>query len=134
MVSRRAVLTTAVAVLGGGVMANAEGQSARAAGFHMPLESEPHLRTFMQWPALKAIYGSQDDLDAVREKIALIANTIAQFEPVVLLARADQLEDAKDFLKAGVEVWPLDVQDLWCRDSGPSFVVNASGEIGRAHV
>ena len=134
MVSRRAVLTTAVAVLGGGVMANAEGQSARAAGFHMPLESEPHLRTFMQWPALKAIYGSQDDLDAVREKIALIANTIAQFEPVVLLARADQLEDAKDFIKAGVEVWPLDVQDLWCRDSGPSFVVNADGELAASEL
>ena len=115
-------------------MAFAEGQSAKAAGYHMPLESEPHLRTFMQWPALKAIYGNQDDLDAVREKIALIANTIARFEPVVLLARADQLEDAKASVKVGVEVWPLDVQDLWCRDSGPSFVVNASGALAASEL
>jgi agmatine deiminase len=108
--------------------------SARAAGFHMPLESEPHERTFMQWPALKSIYGNQDDLDAVREKIALIASTIAKFEPVVLLARPEQAKDAKAWVKNGVEVWPLAVQDLWCRDSGPTFVVNSDGDLAASEL
>lgn len=108
--------------------------SAKSAGFHMPLESEPHERTFMQWPALKSIYGSQDDLDAVREKIALIASTIAQFEPVALLARPDQAEDAKLWVKNSVEVWPLAVQDLWCRDSGTTFVINEDGELAASEL
>jgi agmatine deiminase len=103
--------------------------SAKAAGYRMPLESDPHERTFMQWPAVKSIYGGQEDLDAVREKIALIASTIARFEPVVLLAREEQADDAKQWVKGNVEVLPLPVQDLWCRDSGPTFVVNAAGQL-----
>jgi agmatine deiminase len=117
-----------------GASSRAAGETARAAGYHMPLESVPHLRTFMQWPAVKSIYGSQDDLDAVREKIALIANSIAKFEPVVLLARPEQTEDATSYLKHGVEIWPLAVQDLWCRDSGPTFVVNADGMLATSEL
>lgn len=108
--------------------------SAKVAGFQMPLESVPHLRTFMQWPAVKSIYGSQEDLEAVREKIALIANSIAKFESVVLLARPEQAEDAKTYLKSGVEIWPMAVQDLWCRDSGPTFVANAAGQIATSEL
>jgi agmatine deiminase len=111
-----------------------EPASAKAAGFRMPLESDPHERTFMQWPAVKSIYGSQDDLDAVREKIALIASTITTFEPLVLLARPEQAEDAKQWVKGNVEIWPLAVQDLWCRDSGPTFVVNSSGELAASEL
>jgi agmatine deiminase len=95
----------------------------------MPLESEPHARTFMQWPAVQSIYGDAGDLETVRENIALIANTIARFEPVVMLARPEQLVGAKALLAASIEVWPLAVQDLWCRDSGPTFVVNTDGDL-----
>ena len=120
--------------LSGGLLANQgvlaeDANSAKSAGYRLPLESDPHERTFMQWPAIKTIYGSKDDLDAVREKIALIASTIARFEPVVLLARPEQAEDAKHWVKGNVEIWPLAVQDLWCRDSGPTFVVNDAGEM-----
>ncbi len=108
--------------------------SARAAGFHMPLESDPHERTFMQWPAVKSIYGSQSELDAVREKIALIASTIARFEPVILLARPEQADDARQWVKGNVDVWPLPVQDLWCRDSGPTFVVNDAGKLAASEL
>ena len=139
MMTRRDVFQTLMAGLSGALMGSAHAKagtsiSAKEAGFHMPLESEPHLHTFMQWPTVKSIYGNQDDLDAVREKIALIANTIAQFEPVVLLARPEQMESAKEFIKAGVELWPLEVQDLWCRDSGPTFVVNANGELAASEL
>lgn len=103
--------------------------SVRAAGFRMPLESDPHERTFMQWPARASIYGSQSALDAVRGKIALIAQTIAGFEPVVVLARPNQVETARKALGPKVEVWPIETEDLWCRDSGPSFVRSVKGGI-----
>jgi agmatine deiminase len=133
---RNAMKTLAASFFAGslGTTANATGVSAKAAGYHMPLESVPHLRTFMQWPALKSIYGNQEDLDAVREKIALIANSIAKFEPVVLLARPEQAEDAKTYLKRGVEIWPMAVQDLWCRDSGPTFVVDGAGKVATSEL
>ena len=134
MMSRRSMLGSLLGSLSGGLLANQGVQaedtnSAKSAGYRLPLESDPHERTFMQWPAIKSIYGSQDDLDAVREKIALIASTIARFEPVVILARPEQAEDAKHWVKGNVEIWPLAVQDLWCRDSGPTFVVNDAGEM-----
>ena len=67
----------------------------------MPLESDPHERTFMQWPSRSSIYGSQRALDAVRTKIALIATSIARFEPVVVFARPEQQNAAKVALGAG---------------------------------
>jgi agmatine deiminase len=135
MMSKRSFLAATLGAFSAKLpVSAAETISAKSAEFHMPLESEPHARTFMQWPALKSIYGSQADLDAVREKIALIASTIAKFEPVVLLARPEQVEDAKAWLKNGVEVWPLAVQDLWCRDSGPTFVVNGKGELAASEL
>lgn len=138
MMSKRSFMASVLGAMSGAlsdVSARAEAApSAKAAGYHMPLESAPHERTFMQWPALKSIYGSKDDLDAVREKIALIASTIAKFEPVVLLARPEQADDAKQWVKNGVEIWPLAVQDLWCRDSGPTFVVNDAHELAASEL
>jgi agmatine deiminase len=103
--------------------------SARTAGLRMPLESAPHERTFMQWPALASLYGSKPALEVVRGKIVLIAQAIARFEPVVVLARADQMEQAHKALGAKIEVWPIETEDLWCRDSGPTFVCSAKGEL-----
>ncbi len=134
MMTKRTFLGSTLSTIAGALVGSSQAQaeeavSAKAAGFRLPLESDPHERTFMQWPAMQSIYGSQNDLDAVREKIALIASTIAKFEPVVLLVKPDQAEDAKAWVKNGVEVWPLPVQDLWCRDSGPTLVVNSEGEL-----
>lgn len=106
-----------------------DGVSAKDAGFRMPLESDRHERTFMQWPARASIYGSNRALDAVRSRIALIARSIARFEPVVVLARPEQIEAAAEALGPGVEIWPIRTEDLWCRDSGPTFVVSNSGKV-----
>lgn len=103
--------------------------SARAAGYRQPLESVPHERTFMQWPARSDIYGSKRALDAVRTSIAAIANAIVLFEPVVMLARPEHMPPARKQLAARIELWPIETEDLWCRDTGPTFVRAASGEM-----
>ncbi len=103
-------------------------------GYFMPLESAPHLRTFMQWPSDLETYGNADDLAAIRQKIALIANAIAKFEPVVLLCSDDQIQSAKPLISSGVEIWPWPVQDLWCRDSGPTFVVDGTGNVAASEL
>ena len=140
MISRRDNLTGLSALglsafLGGGAVTSsvwaAGNGSVRANGFRVPLESDPHQRTFMQWPARASIYGSQRRLEAVRAKIALIAQTISRFEPVVVLARPEQMEAVRKVLgmSANLDVWPIETQDLWCRDSGPTFALSAKGEL-----
>jgi agmatine deiminase len=138
MINRRTIIlagATAVAHLGTDrlVMPSnalaATAISAKLAGFRMPLESDPHQRTLMQWPARASIYGSRRALDAVRAKITLIARTIARFEPVVVLARPEHVQDAVAALGPQIEVWPVPTEDLWCRDSGPTFVVSGDGKL-----
>lgn len=103
--------------------------SAKAAGFRAPLESDPHELTFMQWPSRAAIYGGQGQLEAVQSKIALIARSIAKFEPVTVLARPDQTALAAKALGSDIAVWPIPTDDLWCRDAGPTFVVSPDGRM-----
>ncbi len=110
------------------VMAGAA-QTAKEAGFHMPLESEPHERTFMQWPAHWRLYGNEKKLEAVRSRVAAIANAISAFEPVVVLARPEQIGSARTGLGPAIEIWPIETDDLWCRDTGPTFLRSASGAL-----
>ncbi|WP_018352736.1 agmatine deiminase family protein [Longispora albida] len=83
-------------------------------------EWDNHARTFMAWPASTGIWGP--DLTAVREDVARIARAVAGYEPVVLLARPAQAEEARRACGSGVEVVPVPVDDLWARDTVPVFV------------
>ena len=103
--------------------------TASAAGFSMPLESEPHERSFMQWPARAAIYGGRKELEEVQASIADIARAISRFEPVVVLGGEIHHEAARAALADGIELWPIATEDLWCRDTGPTFVVDGKGGI-----
>ncbi|MFJ8628368.1 agmatine deiminase family protein [Kitasatospora sp. NPDC093550] len=102
--------------------------TAAAAGRAMPAESRPHTRTFMAWPALEEVWG--DQLPGVRQDIAALAQAIAGFEPVVLLARPDQADQARQACGSSVEVLELMVDDLWARDTGPTFVTGPQGLAG----
>lgn len=110
-----------------------QGEGAGSAGFRMPDEAAPHERTFMQWPVSMEVYKTGEDLNAVQEEILSIANTIAAFEPTVLLAGAEFHADLRRRLDARIELWEFETDDLWCRDSGPAFVTDAQGRIAVSH-
>jgi agmatine deiminase len=105
----------------------------RLSDYHMPLESEPHTRTIMQWPVSIDVYDAPS-LRAVQANIALIANTISQFEPVAMLAKGAAAKAARAQLGTAVELWDIPTDDLWCRDSGPTFVKNSKGALAVAHI
>ncbi|UVO54230.1 agmatine/peptidylarginine deiminase [Sphingomonas sp. SUN039] len=114
----------------------AEAKSAAApalSGFEMPLESAPHERTFMQWPTSLDVYDRASLVD-VQLSIARIANTISRYEPVVMLVGRDKAAAARRTLSGDVALWDIPADDLWCRDSGPTFVRNAKGELAVAHI
>lgn len=96
-------------------------------GFWYPEETDPHERTFMQWPVNPAVHDDADFLHELQATIADIASTIAEFEPVVMLAAAEHHKAIKRLVSGQVELWDVPTDDLWCRDSGPSFVVDGKG-------
>lgn len=98
--------------------------SRNAVSFRMPHESAPHLRTWMQWPA------RNDDLqylNLIREDLARLARTISQFEEVFMVARPEQVADASRLCGATVTIHTIAVDDMWARDSGPTFVNGSDG-------
>ena len=120
---RAAAATGGLALLPGGAYAAGAG----AAGFWYPEETDPHARTFMQWPVSRMVYDDADFLYDLQETIADIASTIAAFEPVVMLAAAEHHKAIRKRVSGQVELWDIPTDDLWCRDSGPSFVVDGKG-------
>ncbi len=89
----------------------------------MPAEWHPHAATWMAWP--------HDDeqwvgmLEPVRREFTAFVEAIAAREPVdLLLADADSEQDARRRLTRGsIRFHHVAHQDLWLRDSGPTFVM-----------
>ncbi len=96
-------------------------------GHHVPAEEDRHQRTFMQWPISRAVHPDRLFLDMTQDAIARIANRIADFEPVTMLAHSDDHARAKRKLSGAVELWDIQTEDLWCRDAGPIFVKGTGG-------
>ena len=126
--TRRSLFRTAAAAGGMAFLPRgAFAGGARASGFWYPEETDPHERTFMQWPVNPAVYDDPDFLFDLQGTIADIANTIAEFEPLVMLAAAEHHKAIRKRVSGQVELWDTPTDDLWCRDSGPSFVVDGKG-------
>ncbi len=128
MMTRRSLFRSAAAA--GGQLLLPRGAFAAGAGssgFWYPEETDPHERTFMQWPVNPAVHDDADFLSDLQATIADIASTIAEFEPVVMLAAAEHHKAIKTLVSGQVELWDIPTDDLWARDSGPSFVVDGNG-------
>ena len=100
----------------------------------VPPEEEPHQRTFMQWPVSRRVYPDAAFLREIQKTIARIANAIAEFEPVTMLAAKSDHARARRHLAQKVELWDVATEDLWCRDSGPLFARNQNGELVISHI
>lgn len=100
-----------------------------ADGFRVPPEEARHQLTFMQWPVSRKVHPDRRFLEILQRTIAEIASTIAAFEPVVVLAARDDHAAVRRLVTDGVDLWDIPTEDLWCRDSGPIFATNASGQL-----
>ncbi|MND92889.1 putative agmatine deiminase [compost metagenome] len=131
--NRRHAIQTGIAALGVGAAGCAAPTLASAPRYEMPMESERHTRTLMQWPVSVDVYGARD-LAAVQANILAIANAISEHEPVAMMAAPGARGLNRDRFGEGVEFWDIPTDDLWCRDSGPTFVKDADGELAVAHI
>ncbi|WP_373416347.1 agmatine deiminase [Pseudomonas sp. ABC1] len=100
----------------------------RADGFRMPAEWEPQRQVWMIWPERPDNWRSQ--ARPAQVAFAAVARAIARFEPVTVGASAQQYEQACAQLDhPSIRVVEISNDDAWARDTGPTFVRNASGEV-----
>jgi agmatine deiminase len=75
----------------------------------------------MGWPCRVELWGGT--LDQARADYAAVANAIAAFEPVTMIANpGEQSAQARAACGHGVEVVELPLDDSWLRDCGPIYL------------
>ncbi|MFB7447670.1 agmatine/peptidylarginine deiminase [Streptomyces sp. NPDC056194] len=126
--NRRGFLVTVGATAVGAALATTlpERAGAAAGTFRVPVEDVRHTRTWMAWPDSTSIWGGR--LSGVQADIALIARTIAKYEPVVMCANSGSAAKARQMCGATVTVISsVPVDDCWMRDTGPVFRTDGHG-------
>ena len=105
-----------------------EDSTPAADGFHFPAEWEEHDRTIMVLPSPQNWRDTAIPMREVRGQWADVANTLSEYEPVLMVVRPEDRRVAGKILSNDIELVEFPVNDGWSRDSGPMFVVNGRGE------
>jgi agmatine deiminase len=100
----------------------------KTAGFTMPAEWYPHERCWMAWPCHEQTW-EKIGLAKARRAYALVANTIAQYEPVTIIVNPEDKEEARALCGDGVNFITLPINDSWTRDTGCTFLLNKEGQL-----
>jgi agmatine deiminase len=88
-----------------------------------PAEWEPHERTIMGWPCREDLWG--ETLQQARDDYATVANAVAAFEPVTMIANpGEQAAQARAACTGAVEIVELGLDDSWLRDCGPIYTLD----------
>ncbi|RDD62902.1 agmatine deiminase family protein [Ferruginivarius sediminum] len=93
----------------------------------MPAEWESHSRCWIAWPVREDLWGER--IDAAREAYAEAARAISQFEPVTVIADPEHVADVSLLCGDGIGCLPMDHDDSWLRDTGPTFVADGAGNV-----
>lgn len=95
------------------------------AGYGMPAEWAPHLRTWMEWPCRPETFGGE--VETARDAYAAVAKAISRFEPVTVITRPDNVASVSLACGGGVNILSMDHDDAWMRDNGPTFLTRDDG-------
>lgn len=98
-------------------------------------KSQKHKRTWMAFIANNYIW-SKKQIPIVKRNLALLASTIAKYEPVSILVNPNDKNEAIKLL-GGLHTHNFEIKliefamdDLWFRDTAPTFVKNQDGSKG----
>lgn len=92
----------------------------------MPAEWAPHSGCWMGWPQRESIWHGH--IEAARDDYARVAQAIARYEPLTMLASPEHAADAMMRCGSTVRVLAAPIDDSWLRDSGPTFLLDAAGK------
>ena len=129
MNSKRRFVKSVGLLAGGACLAGAEVSAVGApprSGWTLPDEGEPHKRTWMAFGAHRDVWGKKL-LPEVQRNLALIATSIARFEPVTMLVRDEDFGLAQSLVGPAISLARCALDDLWIRDTGAVFVLDDKG-------
>ena len=136
MLTRRNFFKYTSLFLGGIMLTNNSYSSSKrfsSSSLFMPDESKPHERTWMAFVANDYIWFKRQ-IPEVKRNLATIAKTIAKYEPVSMLVSRNDYQEAEKLLRNldshsfPIHLIEFETDDLWLRDTGPTFVTNKHGE------
>ncbi|BDY05276.1 agmatine deiminase [Ferrimonas sp. YFM] len=97
-------------------------------GFRLAAEWERQKQLWMIWPEHANNWHS--GAKPAQRVWVDICKTVAKYQPVTVIASGDQYKTARYMLPEEVRVVEMSINDSWCRDSAPSFVINdETGEV-----
>jgi len=101
-------------------------------GFSMPAEWAQHKQTWMIWPERTDNW--RMGAKPAQQAFCAVITAIARFEPVTVGVSAGQYANAEAQLSKAGALYPVRVveisnNDAWCRDTGPTFVINSKGDV-----
>jgi agmatine deiminase len=101
----------------------------KALNYTMPAEWTQHERTFISWP-IQASMVYPEQYEVVCASYAEIITAIAEFEPVTVVINPDDEVLVRYFVnQENVTLLPIEHNDAWLRDNGPTFIQNAEGKL-----
>ncbi|MFU0828593.1 MAG: putative agmatine deiminase [Lachnoclostridium sp.] len=95
--------------------------------FFMPGEWEKHERTLMEWPVKESMVWP-DNYEEFCEGFLSVAKAISEFEPVTIIVNPGERVKVQSLCGALAEILEIPHNDAWCRDNGPTILVNKKGE------
>jgi len=103
------------------------GSTPKQDGFRMPGEFEPQEHIFMIWPERPDNW--RQGAKPAQKAFTEVAIAIAKHTPVTMLVNNSQYANCRARLPEHIRVVEMSSDDSWCRDCGPTFVINDKGEI-----
>jgi len=98
-----------------------------AASYRMPAEWEPHAATWLSWPHRLATWPGK--FAPIPRLYVRLVQALAAVEPVHVLAGGHPMAQARVMLAGipNVTLHDIPTDDVWIRDSGPTFLVGQPG-------
>ena len=134
MLKRRKLIKSSALLLGGLAGKNllaASSLTATSELLYLPDEGHRHKRTWMAFVANDYVWSSRQ-IPEVKKDLILIAKTIAKYEPVSMLVGRKDYDEAISLIGNSRTLYPIELikwelDDLWLRDTGPTFVMREDG-------
>lgn len=93
-------------------------------GYRSVGEDQRHLATVIMYPERCDIW--RNEAKYAQDLIIHIANTIVEFEPVLMCVKPHMVEQVRHRLNSHIKIFAVEYDDIWARDIGPNFVVKDS--------
>lgn len=103
-----------------------EGTTPKQDGFYMPAEFAPQEKVWMIWPERPDNW--RQGAKPAQEAYKNVAKAISEFTPVNMLVSYKQYQNCRARLPENINVIEISSNDAWCRDVGPTFLINDMGE------